>query len=137
MVQVITREWEITKTYIYEVVSKKRQRDLRWKAFELKAQDNKPVVAVKVDEPLPLYEIARTAFDEIKKNVKGRLSCMFFFVYYKKGRGVDWDDVGELNSHLYDIIRKEKGPEAFYVGAKESDTITNYLSIAIYAFEKI
>ena len=49
MVQVITREWEIAKTYIYEVALRDGMIRLDWNDFEMKAWKSKPAVAVKVD----------------------------------------------------------------------------------------
>ena len=46
MVQVITREWEIAKTYIYEVALRDGMIRLDWNDFEMKAWKSKPAVAV-------------------------------------------------------------------------------------------
>lgn len=73
MVQVITKEWEITKTYIYEVVLRDGLIRLDWNDFEMKAQESRPAVAVKVDEPFNISKMIETVLGEIKKKIKGKL----------------------------------------------------------------
>ena len=73
MVQVITREWEIAKTYIYEVALRDGMIRLDWNDFEMKAWKSKPAVAVKVDEPIGISEMSVKAIDEIKKNINNTL----------------------------------------------------------------
>ena len=58
MVQVITRDWEIAKTYIYEVALRDGMIRLDWNDFEMKVWKIKPAVAVKVDEPFGISEIS-------------------------------------------------------------------------------
>ena len=49
MVQTITKEWEITKTYIFDVASRDGIINLDWNDFESRARNMKVAVAVKVD----------------------------------------------------------------------------------------
>ena len=64
MVQVITREWEIAKTYIYEVALRDGMIRLDWNDFEMKAWKSKPAVAVKVDAQHGISENTVKAYDE-------------------------------------------------------------------------
>ena len=86
MVQVITREWEIAKTYIYEVALRDGMIRLDWNDFEMKAWKSKPAVAVKVDEPLGISEMSVKAIDEIKKNINNTLSSVIIIISYKKDK---------------------------------------------------
>ncbi len=45
MIQVITREWEVTKDYIFEVVLRDGIIKLGWHDFEMKAQESRSAVA--------------------------------------------------------------------------------------------
>ena len=46
MIQVITKEWEITKAYIYDVALLPGLIKLDWDDFEVFAEKHRPVVAV-------------------------------------------------------------------------------------------
>ena len=85
MVQVITREWEITKTYIFEVALKEGAINLDWNDFEMNAQAGKPVAAVIIDEPQSIAEMTTKAIEEAWKAVKGTLSSLIVVLSYPKG----------------------------------------------------
>ena len=100
MVQVITREWEIAKTYIYEVALRDGMIRLDWNDFEMKAWKSKPAVAVKVDEPLGISEMSVKAIDEIKKNINNTLSSVIIIISYKKDQPLMMDELGGMNECL-------------------------------------
>ena len=83
MVQIITREWEITKTFIFEVVMQEGVMKIDWNDFESNAQHSKPAVAVKVDEPLGISEMIDMAFEEMMKNLTGTLTSVIIIISYR------------------------------------------------------
>lgn len=134
MVQTITREWEIAKTYIYEVVLRDGLIKLDWNDFEMKAWKNKPAVAVKVDEPLAISEMTVKAIEEIKKNIKTTLSSVMLIISYKKDQNLMMDELGGMNESLSRLA--EEDVEITW-GIQEADEITNSRSMTVFAFEKI
>ena len=134
MVQVITREWEIAKTYIYEVALRDGMISLDWNGFELKAWKNKPAVAVKVDEPLGISEMSVKAIDEIKKNINNTLSSVIIIISYKKDQPLMMDELGGMNECLSRLA--EENVEINW-GVQEADEITNSRSMTVFAFEKL
>lgn len=134
MVQVITREWEIAKTYIYEVALRDGMIRLDWNDFEMKAWKSKPAVAVKVDEPLGISEMSVKAIDEIKKNINNTLSSVIIIISYKKGQPLMMDELGGMNECLSRLA--EEDVEINW-GVQEADEITNSRSMTVFAFEKL
>ena len=134
MVQVITREWEIAKTYIYEVALRDGMIRLDWNDFEMKAWKSKPAVAVKVDEPLGISEMSVKAIDEIKKNINNTLSSVIIIISYKKDQPLMMAELGGMNECLSRLA--EEDVEINW-GVQEADEITNSRSMTVFAFEKL
>lgn len=134
MVQIITREWEITKTYIFEVVLRDGMIRLDWNDFEMKARQSKPAIAVKVDEPLGISEMTVKAIEEIKRNIKSTLSSVMIIISYKKDQNLMMDELGGMDESLSCLA--EEDIEITW-GIQEVDEITNSRSMIVFAFEKL
>lgn len=129
MVQVITREWEITKTYIFEVALKEGAINLDWNDFEMNAQASKPVAAVIIDEPLSIAEMGTKAIEEARKAVKSTLSSLIVVISYPKGYSLKMTELGELSEIFAGL------PDIDVIwGVQDSDTITT-TTITVFAFE--
>lgn len=133
MKQIITREWEVTKNYIFEIVLRDGLIKLDWHDFEMKAQESRPAVAVKVDEPLNISKMIETALGEIKKKIKGELACLMLIISYKKDKELMMEEIGGLNDSL--SLLAEEGVD-INLGIQQNGQITNDRSITVYAFEK-
>ena len=134
MDQVITREWEIAKTYIYEVALRDGMIRLDWNDFEMKAWKSRPAVAVKVDEPLGISEMSVKAIDEIKKNINNTLSSVIIIISYKKDQPLMMDELGGMIECLSRLA--EENVEINW-GVQEADEITNSRGMTVFAFEKL
>ena len=134
MVQVMTREWEIAKTYIYEVALRDGMIRLDWNDFEMKAWKNKPAVAVKVDEQFAISEMTVKAIEEVKKNINYTLSSVIIIISYKKDQPLMMDELGGMNECLTRLA--EQDVEINW-GVQEADEITNFRSMTVFAFEKL
>lgn len=134
MVQVITREWEIAKTYIYEVALRNGMIRLNWNDFEMKAWKSKPAVAVKVDEQLGISEMTVKAIDEVKKNINNTLSSVIIIISYKKDQPLMMYELGGMNECFSRLA--EEDVEINW-GGQEADEITNSRSMTVFAFEKL
>ncbi len=133
MIQITTREWEVTKNYIFEIVLRDGLIKLDWHDFEMKAQESRPAVAVKVDEPLNISKMIETALGEIKKKIKGKLACLMLIIAYKKDKELMMEEIGGLNDSL--SLLAEEGVD-INLGIQQNGQITNDRSITVYAFEK-
>lgn len=133
MIQIITKEWEITKTYIYEVVLRDGLIKLDWKDFEMKARESRPAVAVKVDEANSLAELTFHAIGEVKKNVKRVLSCVMVVLSFKKGHDLMMDELGGMNESFSRLA--DENVDIMW-GIQQIENINNNRSITVFAFEK-
>lgn len=133
MVQVITKEWEIAKIYIYEVVLRDGLIRLDWNDFEMKARESKPVVAVKVDEPLGISGLTDKAINEVKKNIKGTLSSVMVVISFKKEHELMMEELGSLNGSLACLADENVN---IIWGIQQVEDITNNRSVTVFVFEK-
>lgn len=131
MIQVVTREWEITKDYFVKVAMIPGMINLEWNDFEKKAQKGRPAVEVKVDEPLDISSMIEKAFEEVKKNINGTLSGLILVISYKKELMME-----ELNG-LDSILPKlsENNVDVSF-GILQDEQTENDNCITIYAFER-
>ena len=134
MVQIITREWEITKTFIFEVVMQEGVMKIDWNDFESNAQYSKPAVAVKVDEPLGISEMIDMAFEEMMKNLTGTLTSVMIIISYRLDQNIMMSELGGLNESFSRLSEEEV--EIVWC-IQEADDITNSRSITVFAFEKL
>lgn len=133
MIQIITREWEVTKNYIFEIVLRDGLIKLDWHDFEMKAQESRPAVAVKVDEPFNISKMTETALEEIKNNIKGTLASLMLIISYKKNKELMMEEIGGLHDSLSRLA--EEGVD-INLGIQQNGQIINDRNITVYAFEK-
>lgn len=134
MIQVTTNEWEITKTYIFEVVLRDGLIKLDWHDFEMQAKRNKPAVAVKVDEPIDIAEQITQALDEVKKHVRGKLACVMLVVSFKKGKDLMVEELGGMNDSISCFAREDVD---IMWGIQQVEEITNSRCVTVFAFERL
>lgn len=133
MIQIVTREWEITKNYIFEVAMREGLINLDWHDFERRALESRPAVEVKVDEPLDISSMIEKAGEEVKKNINGTLSSLILLISYKKGKELMMEEMNGLN----DILPKlaEDNVDICW-GIQQNEQTENDRCITIYAFER-
>ena len=134
MVQIITREWEITKTFIFEVVMKEGLMKIDLNDFENTTKHSKPAVAVKVDEPLGISEMIDMAFEEMMKNLTGTLTSVMIIISYRQDQNIMMAELGGMNKSFSRLSEEEV--EIVWC-IQEADDITNSRSITVFAFEKL
>lgn len=133
MIQVITREWEITKTFIFEVVMGDGLVKLDWQDFELMAQAGRPAVTVRVDALLSVSEQTAKALDEVRKNINGTLSCVMAVIFFKKDKELMMEELGGLNGVLSDLVDENV---QIYWSIQQAEEMTNDRRVMLFAFEK-
>lgn len=134
MIQVIKQEWEITKTYIFDVVLRDGMIRLDWNDFEMRARENKPSVAVRVDEPLNISGLTEKAIDEMERNINGTLSIVMVVFSYKKDHELLMEELGGMNDTLERLANKNVD---IIWGVQQTEEISNNRCITLFAFEKL
>lgn len=133
MVQVITKEWEIAKTYMVDVVSKAESFSLDWNDFEVFARQSRPAVAVKVDEALSVAELTAKALEVVKNAVEGELFGVMVVIAYKNDHKLVMNELNEMIEVL--SFGDDSDVEVMW-GVTPTDDIANARCITVFAFEK-
>lgn len=133
MVQVVTKEWEIAKTYIYGVALKKGLMNLDWEDFERKAQWGRPSAAVTVDEPLSLPELMAEAVAQMEKYTGRTHSGVMVVVSYNKGHELMMDELGDLYDSLSNYIDCNEVDVTW--GIQEDEEIANHRCVMVFVFD--
>lgn len=131
MIQIIKQEWEITKTYIFDVVLRDGLIKLDWNDFEKRAMQYKPCMAVWVDEPVSLSSLTENALEIIRKDINKKMSGIMMVISYKKDKEIMVDEMGELN----DCFSRLADDDVDIVwGIQQADDIINNRRVTMFAF---
>ena len=132
MIQIIRSEWEISKTYIFDVALRDGIINLDEQDFENMARKSKPAVAVKIDENLDVSELTEKAIRKAKENVKGKLVGIITVVSFKKGNDLMMDEMGGINACFSCLA--DEGVDILW-GLQQDDSITGSRCVTVFAFE--
>lgn len=131
MIQIIKQEWEITKTYIFDIVLRDGLIKLDWNDFEKRAMQYKPCMAVWVDEPISLSSLTENALEIIRKDINKKMSGIMMVISYKKDKEIMVDEMGELN----DCFSRLADDDVDIVwGIQQADDIINNRRVTMFAF---
>lgn len=100
MIQVITKEWEITKAYIYDVALPPGLIKLDWDDFEVFAETHRPVVAVRNEGNISVKKLTKKAMAEVLKRCPNNLSSFIVLVSYKEGDELMIDEMNKIRGCL-------------------------------------
>lgn len=82
MIQILTKEWEITKEYIYEVALQQGIVQLDINDFLFAVRYRRPLLAVKVEDEALIPELCQQAFHNLDSNLSLKPSVVILnFVY--------------------------------------------------------
>ena len=84
MVQTITKEWQITKMYIYEVVLRDGVISLDWDDFETFAEKHRPKVAIRNEGDASVKELVKEAMDKVQRTCSSKPSGIIISISYKR-----------------------------------------------------
>lgn len=133
MIQTITKEWEITQTYIFDVVMRDGLIKLDWDDFRNFAETHRPKIAVKVEEDLPISGLVECAMREIEKYCLGRLASFIVSISYKRDDEIMMDEINGLSESLASIADKDI---EIKWGLSPNDNVRYRRSLCIFVFEK-
>ena len=133
MIQTITKEWEITQTYIFDVVMRDGLIKLDWDDFRNFAENHCPKIAVKVEEDLPISGLVECAMREIEKYCLGRLASFIVSISYKRDDEIMMDEINGLSESLASIADKDI---EIKWGLSPNDNVRYRRSLCMFVFEK-
>lgn len=107
MLQTITKEWQIAKTYIYEVALRDGVINLDWDDFQSFADNHRPLIAVRTDGDTAVKQLVAEAMDEIRNHCVDRLSGLIVSISYKKDDEIMMDEMFGLSESMESIANDD------------------------------
>lgn len=132
MVKTITREWEITKTYMYEVALRDGVISLDWDDFQTLAEIHRPLMAIKIEDDESVTDLVARAMSEIKEQYSDSLSGIIVSISYKKGDEIMMDEMFGLSDSMDNIATKNV---EIKWGISQNDGLKSKRSVCVFAFK--
>lgn len=132
MIQVITREWQITKAYIDDIALHYGRINLDWDDFEAFAERHHPVVAVRNEDDASVKELTDKAMAEIRKRCSNKLSNIIISISYKEGDDLMMDEMEGVSDCL--TMFANNNVEIKW-GINQNNTLKCRRCISVFAFE--
>lgn len=132
MVRIITREWEIAKTYIYEVALQEGKISLDWNDFESMAEEHRPMIAAISEGDGTVADLAKDAIREMMKHTAVKPKGIIVGISSRKDAELKMDEITELPTCLGDV-----GCDDCDIswGLNSEDCQESRISVAVFAFE--
>lgn len=130
-VAIITKEWEITKDYIFEVAMKHGLINLNWHDFANFASKYKPLLAIKVDGYGSMSNHVSTALKGMNLQADVKISAIIISMAFKPSSPMLVDEMNEMNANLDELTNQ--GTDILW-GLREDDGIPYERSVTLYVF---
>lgn len=131
MVQIIKKEWQITKMYIYEVVLQEGILNLDWNDFRSFAEEHRPLIAVKNESDAPVSQLVDKAMSEARKQGISQPSSIIVSIFYKEGEEIMMEEMFGLCDGMSQIAREDV---AIKWGISQNDSLENKRSVNVFIF---
>ena len=132
MVQTITREWAIAKTYMYEVALHDGVISLDWDDFQTLAENHRPLMAIKIDGDAAVKELVAKAMNEIHRECSSSPSGLIVSISYKKGEEIMMDEMFGLSDSMDNIANENL---EIKWGISQNDSQKSKRCVWVFAFE--
>jgi len=131
MIQTITKEWQITKMYIYEVVLRDGVISLDWNDFETFAEKHRPLVAIRNEGDAPVKELVSEAMEEVKKHSSDKPSSIIISISYQKNAEIMMDEMFGLSDNMDEIVSENV---EIKWGISQDDNLESKRSVCVFIF---
>lgn len=96
MIQILTKEWEITKEYIYEVALQESVIKLDINDFLYAVRYRRPLLAVKVEDEALIPELCQQAFHNLDCNLSLKPSVIILNFVYGEDNPIHIEEIQAL-----------------------------------------
>lgn len=131
MIRTITKEWQITKMYIYEVVLRDGVISLDWDDFEIFAEKHHPLMAIRNEGNVPVKNLVSEAMEEVKKYSSGKLSSIIISISYQKNTEIMMDEMFGLSDNMDEIAGENV---EIKWGICQGDNLESKRSVCVFIF---
>ena len=130
-VAIITKEWEMTKDYIFEVAMKHGLINLDWNDFANFASKYKPLLAMKADGYGTMSDQMSIALKGMNLQADVKVSAVIISMAFKPSSPMLVDEMNEMNANLDELTKQ--GTDILW-GLREDDGIPYERSVTLYVF---
>ena len=124
MVQIIKKEWQITKIYIYEVVLQEGIINLDW-------NEHRTLIAVKNEGDAPVSQLVDKAMGEARRQGISQPSSIIVSIFYKEGEEIMMEEMFGLCDGMNQIASEDV---AIKWGISQNDSLENKRSVNVFIF---
>ncbi len=135
MTELITSEWEITSSYIYNVAIKPCYIHLDWYDFERLAKEYKPAAAV-IASGDSLHDVFIQSLKEISKIAGGKIKAMILSVAHNPSSALQMAEVSQLSEDISENIARDVDLSWGIIHDETLPAATRQISINVFT-EKI
>lgn len=130
-VAIITKEWEITKDYIFDVVMKHGLINLDWHDFANFASMYKPLFAIKADGYGTMSDQMSIALKGMNLQTDVKISAVIISMAYDPSSPMAVDEMNGMNVKLDELV--SQGMDVLW-GLREDEGIPYERSVTLYVF---
>lgn len=131
MIRTTTKEWQITKMYIYEVVLRDGVISLDWNDFETFAEKHRPLVAIRNEGDAPVKDLVKEVMDKAPKYCSRTPLSIIISISYKKGDEIKMDEMFGLSDSMDEIAGENV---EIKWGISQGDNLESKRSVCVFIF---
>ena len=130
-VAIITKEWKMTKDYIFEVAMKHGLINLDWNDFANFASKYKPLLAMKADGYGSMSDQMSIALKGMSLQANVKISAIIISMAFEPSSPMTVDEMDGMDVKLDELV--SQGMDVLW-GLREDDGIPYERSVALYVF---
>ena len=130
-VAIITKEWEMTKDYIFEVAMKHGLINLDWNDFANFASKYKPLLAMKADGYGSMSDQMSIALKGMSLQADVKISAIIISMAFEPSSPMTVDEMDGMDVKLDELV--SQGMDVLW-GLREDDGIPYERSVTLYVF---
>lgn len=134
MVQLFTHEWQIAKSYIYDVVLHHGMINLDWRDFEYFAENYHPLFAVRNEGDASIKELLDRILEEVRVHGADNFSKIIISLSFKEGEGIDMEEMSAVNDFIDAFMTRDRDMEIKW-GVNQYDSLESKHCVSVFAFE--
>ena len=130
-VAIITKEWKMTKDYIFEVAMKHGLINLDWNDFANFASKYKPLLAMKADGYGSMSDQMSIALKGMSLQADVKISAIIISMAFEPSSPMTVDEMDGMDVKLDELV--SQGMDVLW-GLREDDGIPYERSVTLYVF---
>ena len=132
MVQLFTHDWQIAKSYIYDVVLHHGILNLDWNDFKYFAEHHRPLFAVRNEGDASIKDLFEQVLEEVRVHGADKFSTCIIAISYKEGEVIEMEEMSVVNDFMDAFMTRDM---EIKWGVNQYDSLESKHCVCIFAFE--